>query len=153
MPNHSQRLSYFDSSVLIKRYVDEPESKFVDKIWVDDSNKIATSSLSYAEIFAAFYRLYREGVLSLKNLKLILIEFEQDWKGLVIIDFTSEVRDIVPQLIKKISLKGADLVQMACVAFLNARSVPVILYTTDARMKTAAQDLSIPLQDLPNCHT
>lgn len=135
---------YFDSSALVKRYVEEKGSNDIDGFWARAS-RVFTASLSYAEIYSAFYRLFRDGSVSKKNLSILIGEFETDWKSLVIIEFGEDIRRKVPQVIAKSVLRGADLVHMACMVYVRERQIPIEMVTFDLRMRHCADDIGIPI--------
>lgn len=134
---------YVDTSALIKRYIEESGSEKVEHLWPTDSKKIFTASLTYAEMYAGFYRLNRNGRISGKHLARSCEEFESDWRTLVVIEFASEVQKNVSKIISKVSLRGADLVHMASVVYLLERNLNCELLTYDERMVQASEDLGV----------
>ena len=59
---------FFDTSALVKRYYDEPGTKFVDSLITDDDTKVVLTSIAVVETVSAFRRKYNrddinEGVL------------------------------------------------------------------------------------------
>jgi predicted nucleic acid-binding protein len=56
-------MNYFDTSALIKRFVEEPGSERVDAV-VDEEPLLATSKVAYAEVHAGLARKLREKALT-----------------------------------------------------------------------------------------
>ena len=71
-------ICYFDTSALVKLYVEEEGSELV----ADYSRKcifIATSKVAYAEARSAFARAGREGILNLQAYRDLVANFNEDW--------------------------------------------------------------------------
>ena len=139
----NERFFYLDTSALIKRYVEEVGSQEVENIWPANCHSLSSAALTYAEIYATFYRLNREGRISGKQLSILCREFEEDWKTFAIIDFSSEVRKEVPNIISRCSLRGADLLHLASAISLKGQGLPIELITFDSRMIQACEDLDL----------
>lgn len=109
---------YFDSSALVKRYLNEEGSKKVKAI-IADSEIIATSKLAYPEILSAFIRKSRNGEVPEKILKRAVNKFETDWDYFIIIDFQNELLSIIKDLILRYPLKGADSIHLSSALWLK----------------------------------
>lgn len=57
---------YFDSSALVKRYVEEPGSDRVNSI-LANAGIVTTSKLTYPEILSAFARRHKVGEIPKKG--------------------------------------------------------------------------------------
>lgn len=137
-----EAIYYFDSSALLKRYIQEEGSDEIEKIWPEGSSQVATAALTYAEIYATFFRLRREGRISGKQVGSVCEQFENDWRTFAFVEFSVEVQKLIPKIIAQVPLRGADLVHIATACFLKERGA-TILVTYDARMLLAAHDLEI----------
>ena len=98
---------YFDSSAIVKRYMEEAGSDNVNKM-VNESSIIATSKLTYPEIVSAFTRKRRAGDISKDNYVKALNEFEKEWDYFFVIQFHDEFFSTIKKLIERHSLRAAD---------------------------------------------
>lgn len=137
---------YLDTSALMKKYFVEAGSSKMKQI-MTQSNYIYTSSLTYAETFATIYRLFREGFLNSKKLKDVIDSFLYDWNRFIIIEYTLDVRQTIPILLKKYALKGADAIHMATCVFLSGRDIITTFVCIDKRLNNAIKDSGIKYLD------
>ncbi|MBI2336937.1 MAG: type II toxin-antitoxin system VapC family toxin [Deltaproteobacteria bacterium] len=128
---------YFDTSVLVKRYISESGSVEVDRLFREGS--IFTSVLTYAEIFSTFYRLHREGFLDAKQLKTQVLAFERDWQAIHVLELTFDVLTLIPELFKRYALRGADGVHLATALFLEEKEIEMKFIASDLRLIQAAK--------------
>lgn len=135
-----------DSSALVKRYFTESGSDTVDKIF-SQKPLILTSVLTYAEIYATVYRLYREGLLSTKQIQKLLAAFEEDWKIFAVIEFSMEIRKRIPTLTKDFPLRGADAVHLASAVMILERGISMQFLASDKKLLHAAEDYGFKVID------
>ncbi len=128
---------YLDSSALVKRYIDEAESSVVNRRF-SEARSFVTSSLTYAEMYAVIGRAYKEHIISRVEFETIKKQFEADWSKFLVVDFSEEIRKYLPKLIKKIYLRGADLVHLVTVYALKEKGLVLNLLTYDVAMLKAA---------------
>ena len=69
---------YADSSVIVKRYYQEPGSQRITESWAR-SDRVFTSRVAYAEVHAAFARKRRDGGISAAQLRAAGDAFESEW--------------------------------------------------------------------------
>jgi predicted nucleic acid-binding protein len=100
---------YFDSSALVKRYIEEAGSKEINKL-LQSSEKAVTSRLAYPEILSAITRRHRAGDIESPDCERIKREFRVDWGYYTIIEVHSELFNIIDKLIDKHALRGADCI-------------------------------------------
>ena len=141
-----EHVFYWDSSALIKRYVEEDGSKLIRRIGEGRPN--FTAALSHAEILATFYRLRRDGRASQSELEQLLGGFSDDWKNLLIVAYGKQVQNTAEKSIARSPLKGADLVHLASALKLVEEGLEVVLLTFDLRLEKAAQDHGLSTQIL-----
>jgi len=108
---------YADSSALIKRYLEERGTEKLNaKIDKSTSafHSVLTSLLSYAEIHAALARKLNEKTLRATEYHWAATRFNSDWKTyLTRVELSPVVLALVPGLVKRHLLKGADAVHLA----------------------------------------
>lgn len=153
---------YFDSSALVKYYIPEVGTHWV-KILVDDRagdewrNAVATSSLSVAEVAAAFTKRCRMRDIS-EGLKAALVSrFLRDGRQrCILLEADNTVIDTAVQLIQRHPLRAYDAVQLASALILNnaliADKLPSLTFVSaDKALCRAAQAEGLPTEN-PNEH-
>jgi hypothetical protein len=104
---------YLDSSLLVKAYLKEADSESV-LAKLAPSERTFTSSLSFAEILAAFARKFREGLLSTGDWRAARAEFRRDWElKLSILEVNSQTLASVEILVARHPLRGANSVHLS----------------------------------------
>ncbi|MBI3793805.1 MAG: type II toxin-antitoxin system VapC family toxin [Nitrospinae bacterium] len=81
---------FFDTSALVKRYVEESGSGFVEKMF-SSGETLSVSILAYAETLSALARRAKIGDVSVSALKTISASFEADWKRMLVIPLGSQL--------------------------------------------------------------
>lgn len=118
---------YFDSSALIKHYVQEKGSEKVGKNLRDEekaSRPVFTSVLTFAEIHAALARRAKDRSLSSDEFIRARTNFDSDWAlGLSAVDLGSGVLSIVRNTVDQFALRGADMVHLASAIWLRDTAV------------------------------
>lgn len=140
---------YFDSSALIKHYVQETGSDRVHRKLRDEekaSRPAFTSVLTFAEIEAALSRRAKDNSLAQSEYLRVRTKFESDWVlGLSPIDLGPDVLAIVRGVVDHFALKGADVVHLASAIWLKDMAglqgnAPVSFLSSDKQLlKAAAQ--------------
>lgn len=102
---------YFDSSALVKKYVQETGSEEVMRLMAQGGPAV-TAKLSYPEILSSLARKRREKALTETDYHGALGDFEADWKEFLIIEFQDELLPVMKLLSSRHPLKGADLVHL-----------------------------------------
>ena len=149
---------YADSSVLVKRHVQEVGSLWFIKLADPASgNVIITAQLSIVEVFSALNRRRRESSISLADYTTIATEFAR---------VVSDEYEIVPPSVKVIDgarlllerhhLRAGDAIQLASAIIANdnlqsAALTPAIFLSADERLIAAARAEGLPTDD-PRSH-
>ena len=106
---------YADSSVLVKRHVNETGSAWFRAL-VDPSsgNDIITSRVSLVEVYSAFNRRAREALLSNKDYKQIADDFAAICSAeYSIVEFTEPVIERSRLMLERHQLRAYDAIQLA----------------------------------------
>ncbi len=133
-------ISYFDTSTLIKKYVEEEGSQEVLSRW-NQSDGIVISSVVFAEFFSAMNRKRREGNVSEEDYEIVAQDFKEDWESSFL---KIEVNDRLNQLVKKLTerypLRGFDAIHLAS-AIYHAQCLEEGLFfiCADRRLNDAAR--------------
>ncbi len=149
---------YADSSALVKRYVNEVGSAWVQAICGPIANHvIALAHVGLAEIAAALGMKYRQSVLTAEVRDGLLRDLQHDGRDqywLVDVD-QGMVTDAIA-LTRRQKLRGYDAIHLACALFLEhtllRQGLPgLILLSADQDLLTAAQAEGV-VTDNPNLH-
>ncbi|ETR68298.1 MAG: hypothetical protein OMM_10666 [Candidatus Magnetoglobus multicellularis str. Araruama] len=108
--------SYFiDTSALVKRYITEIGSKWIQLLTDPNANnKLILSRITWIEILSAFSRLKRERVIDESIFDVALQSFEFDWYTQYhIVEFNESLSNNAGKLVKKHPLRAYDSVQLA----------------------------------------
>lgn len=71
---------YLDTSALVKLYLEEPGSEMVYAA-VESAENVATSTVAYAELRAAFGRRHRSGDLEDEGHRRAIMRIDADWRA------------------------------------------------------------------------
>ena len=138
---------YFDSSALIKHYVQEKGSEKVGKNLRDEeeaSRPVFTSVLTFAEIHAALARRAKDRSLSADAFIRARTSFDSDWVfGLSAVDLGPGVLNIVRNTVDQFALRGADMVHLASAIWLRdtvgtSSGNQVLFFSSDKLLARAA---------------
>ena len=143
-------MRYFDTSALVKQYLQEAGSKMVLEL-LKTGDKVYTASLTYAETHAAFSRRTREGRLTRETTRKLTLRFDEDWESYDSVIMSEDVLSLARQMLYRHPLRSADAIHLAS-ALLVARTTPTFVGhlsapTTDSatRPKPRASSRFIPV--------
>jgi predicted nucleic acid-binding protein len=131
---------YFDTSALVKQYLQEAGSKTVLGL-LKTGEKVYTASLTYAETHAAFSRRTREGRLTRETTRKLALRFDKDWESYDIVILSENVLSLTRQMLYRYPLRSADAIHLAS-ALLLARTSPTVRWAfvcADGRLCDAAE--------------
>lgn len=149
-------IAYFDTSALVKHYIDEPGS-----IWVNSylsgspSPLILSSVLTSVESSCAFARRLREGNLSVEMHARLLSAFDYDiTHKYQLLDVISTTVEAARELAYRHPLRAYDALQLATALLVNNEIVredlpPLLFVTADDRLLRIAQIENLPTEN-PN---
>lgn len=150
---------YFDTSALLKRYVAEPGSEWVnDLLATSPAPFVFISQLTTVETVCAFSRRLREGTLSSAAHTRLLSAFDYD------ITYRYHLLDVMPitiemarQFAQKHPLRAYDAMQLATAWLVNqtlikAKKAPLLFISADDRLNSVAKTESLEV-DNPNHHS
>lgn len=136
---------YFDTSALIKRFVTEKGSTFVQRVMAKES-LVATATVAYAEIYAGLTRKLRDGHLSKAEYTLVCRQFERDWPAYIRVELRGEILQLARELVQRHALRGFDAIHLASAISLKAGlDEDVTFAAADERLLRAssAEDLEV----------
>ena len=130
---------YFDSSMLVKLYVDEDQSEGVAALW-SQSSEGACSVIGFAEVLSALYRRMRDGTVSAEQFDLVARRFREDWSSLTHVAVSEEVNVFVAHLLATCPLRAMDAIQLASALALREQTGREVRFAcADLRLTTAAR--------------
>ena len=152
-------VAYFDTSALLKRYVAEIGSNWVNAFLSSpDAPVVFTSHLAVVEATCAFARKLREGAISASVHRKVLSAFNYDVTYRYnIVDVMAVTIDTACQLANKHPLRAYDAVHLATAWLLNRELLrthrsPLTFVCADDRLITIARAEGL-VTDNPNHHS
>jgi predicted nucleic acid-binding protein len=149
---------YADSSALVKRYVNEVGSAWVQAICDPLANHIiALAHVGLAEIAAALGMKYRQNLLTAEIRDRLLRDLQRDGRDQYwLVDVDQDIVTDAIALTRRQKLRGYDAIHLACAVFLEhtlvRQGLPgLILVSADQDLLAAAQAEGL-LTDNPNLH-
>ncbi len=103
---------YLDSSALAKLYLVEPESRSVEKMLHDNSPWIATSRVTYAEMFSVLARCQRDRRITPASYQTQKKSFLSEWNTFHIVELTAAVLSDAGRQIERHALRGFDAIHL-----------------------------------------
>lgn len=136
---------YFDSSALIKRYVFEKGTAWINTLCSTNAgHTLYVLRISGAELIAALFRRVHMGDINLADAQNAANQFKADFQNhYQVIEVTELLIDSAMILAEKHGLRGYDSVQLAGAAALQSVRTtlslsPVTLVCADEQLNTAA---------------
>jgi predicted nucleic acid-binding protein len=141
-------MNYFDTSALIKRFVEEAGSKSVEALIASDP-LVATSKVAYAEVHAGLARKLREGRLVAAAYRRAARAFDADWQGYGRVDLPDALLTLARDLVRRHPLRGFDAIHLASALHLRAAiGEEMRVIAADDRLLAAAEDEGLPAVDV-----
>jgi predicted nucleic acid-binding protein len=132
-------VTYVDSSVIVKRYYEEPGTERVLER-LTAAERVFTSRLAYAEVHAALARKRRERAVSEAVYGRAASAFESDWRAYDQIALDAITLGAVARLVRQHPVRGADAVHLAAAVWLREHvGDPLELWASDDRLLDAAR--------------
>lgn len=156
--NQPVATAYFDSSALVKRYLDEPGTAWVQAWCSDPGQTIAVAEIGLVEIAAAFAGKLRGGFITQDEYRDARDDLAADARDeYVLVTVNRLVVDEAIELTGRRRLRGYDAVHLACALYLNRALIahnldPLTFVSADDDLLTAAAAEGL-LTDNPNRHT
>ena len=138
---------YFDTSALLKLYIDEEgSSELVDLTADVDAHQLAILDVTFVEARSAIRRRQREHSISSAEADAVLLRLEQDGSSLFLVQpATTSVIEEASRLIDSHPLRAYDAVQLAGFLIVRpAMSAPLTFVCADLRLCDVARLEGIP---------
>jgi uncharacterized protein len=149
---------FFDSSALVKRYVNEQGSAWVEAT-IDPSTgaHVYVAAITGVEVVAALARKQKGNLVSSADALAADAQFQRDFANEYrIIDIVDTVITRSMTIARAHALRGYDAVQLGAALEINERRValgaaPLMLVTSDSEILAAAATEGLATDD-PNTH-
>lgn len=129
-------MMYWDTSALVKHYVEEPGSRQVDR-WQHGAR--ASSVVAYVEMHSALSRRRHSGHLTALQFRSAVDQFVMDWQAYVRIPLHSDIIDRAARLVEQHALRTLDALHLAAALLLqDDMDEPTEMISADKALLTAA---------------
>lgn len=109
---------FFDTSALIKKYIEETGSDIVDDL-LDKAESVYVSSITEIEVFSTFKRLLVEKAITENDYKILKADFKFDFQFFTAVRFDDFITEKAKAVIEKYQLKSLDSIQLSSALFLK----------------------------------
>ncbi len=147
---------FLDSSALVKRYVPETGSAWVQAIAdAATGNLLIIARITWVEVLSALARRQREASLSATDVNLIIQKFRFDLNNQYqVVELDRALVEAAGQLVNQYPLRAYDAIQLASMlriqpAFATATSTSLVFLSADDRLLIIAQTAGLQT-DNPN---
>jgi predicted nucleic acid-binding protein len=147
---------FCDSSAIVKRYVNETGSNFVEDLAdAKNGNVILLARITQVEIAAAIARRLKGGSLTAADAQKALVAFQHDLtNSYFTVEITSLLSSRAMSLATKHALRGYDAVQLAAALEANDERIadelsPLTLVSADDELNTASEAEGLSVEN-PN---
>jgi predicted nucleic acid-binding protein len=147
---------FFDSSAVVKNYVQETGTNWVKAIFNSTATKIIyVASITRVEVISAFTRRVKGKTLSAKDANIVSQQFKNDFAGdLRVLEITPDLLDEAVALTETHALRGYDAIQLASAVELSKEIVSLklgtlIFVSADNELNSAAQAEGLKIEN-PN---
>lgn len=137
---------FCDSSAIVKRYVNETGSNFVDGLAdLQSDNIILLARITRVEVTAAIARRLKNGSITTADAQNALAAFQHDLtNNYFTVEITPVLLSVAMGLATKHALRGYDAVQLAAALEANDERIanglpPLTLVSADTDLNTATQ--------------
>ncbi len=129
--------AYFDTSVLVKRYVEEPGSGLARRLL--RRYRFLSSAVAPVEAMSALSRRRASGDLAERDFAAIRLRFVRDREYWELVELTPAVLDHAETLVQETALRTLDALHMAtALSFQSASGLRVPFITGDERQREMA---------------
>ncbi len=136
-------IAYLDASALVKLYIAERGSRETIALTAQ-SEMVATSIVSRAEVAAALARAVRVDLVTERVARRAQRAFDRDWQDLLRVPVTEALVDRARTLAWGHALRGYDAVHLAsALTWQESIGLDVIVGTFDRQLWTAAQEVGM----------
>lgn len=129
-------IRFFDTSALVKRYVEEPGSAMVRATL--RAHPCTVARVTLAEAAAAVARACRLGAISEVQRDAIFARLPHDFARLSVVEIRPALVARVPELVMRYPLRAYDAIQLAAALTVRQAGASVELWCADGELLQAA---------------
>ncbi len=129
---------FFDTSALIKKYIDERGSDRVDQL-LEKADEVYISSILELETISTFNRLLLEKAISASDYKVLKSEFETDLQFYKIVNLDESIILKAKNIIETYKLKSLDSIHLASAVSLSG-SADYFVVCDDKLIKSCSKE-------------
>lgn len=133
---------YFETSALIKLFVDEPGADQAQDLG-DDADLVTVALVAYPEARSALAAAQRAGRISAAELDEVKKGLDRRWTQAQVIDFDRPVAFSAGEIAERFGLRGYDAVHLATATSLQDDSL--LIATWDRELASACLDVGLPV--------
>ena len=133
--------AYFDTSALVKRYVDEPGSLEVRRLL--RARRVMSSVLLRVEVLAALRRRREEAALSARAFARLLRRVEADDASWQLVPVSDEIVAAARSRVLQQSVRTLDAIHLASAEALHREGLRIPFVTADARQADAGRAIGL----------
>jgi predicted nucleic acid-binding protein len=138
----ASRWAYFDTSVLVKRYLNEPGSILARTLF--RNYRFVSCALVALEAFSTFSRLKAGGELSERNFSAILARVGTDRRQWEFVDLHRPILTLAEEVVERTQVRALGALYVASALALQERSRQALPFVTaDERQRQAAQQMRL----------
>jgi len=148
---------YLDTNAILKEYVNELGSVWIQRTLASDSTVVATTQLTFAEMTSALNRRVREGTVTSTNYARLIGRFRDDCRSRYqLVAVSMPILRHASELLERHPLRAYDAVHLATALLVHRKLIsarrpgPIFLCADDRLLQAAsAEGLAV---DNPNDH-
>ena len=125
--------------------MEEEEGRELVRGAVDEAERVATSTVAYAEARAALARKERDGDHEQRSRAVAALDGE--WRGFIRISVSNLVAYRAGEMAERHALRGFDAIHLASAARLGERFDDLQFLAFDTRLVEAAHGASVPVYE------
>ena len=136
------RAAYFDTSVLLKRYVQEPHTD--QAVALIKRHSVVTAAIAPLEAVSALRRLEATGLLEAQNYRAILKRIQNDRQTWDLIGLSIEILQSAERIVQDCNVRCLDAIHLASAnSFQSRLNRPLSFVTADRQQRKAASQINI----------
>jgi len=135
----ARELAYFDTSALVKRYLEEAGSARARQLL--DRYRVLSSVIAPVEALSALWRRQRAGEMPRADFEAILPRLHGDQDNWELVELDSSVRNRAQDVIRRTGVRTLDALHLASALLLRARTGAELPFITADRQQRGAASL------------
>lgn len=135
---------YGDTSALLKLYIDEPDSAFIEEA-MGEAAAVVTHVIAYPELRAALAKAARMGRVDPEHHRELVDAVDRDWHRLHTVEPDTPLTHRAGHLAEALSLRGYDSLHLAAAEAVAAQIAPAPFRFAvfDEGLRAAARELGL----------